>query len=119
LPAGLRYAGVAALGGKIYVAGGVTTGGTSRAVFAIDPAAGTVTRIGTLPTGVAHVAMARLGSKLLLVGGGSARILAIDPSGGVTTAGRLPAALADPAAVAENGKVYVLGGGTNAVYQLG
>jgi outer membrane protein assembly factor BamB len=119
LPAGLRYAGVAALGGKIYVAGGVTTGGTSRAVFAVDPAAGTVTRIGTLPTGVAHVAMARLGSKLLLVGGGSARILAIDPSGGVTTAGRLPAALADPAAVAENGKVYVLGGGTNAVYQLG
>jgi hypothetical protein len=56
----------------------------------------------------------------LLVGGGSARILAIDPQARtVTTAGRLPSALADPTAVALNGHVFVLGGGTNAVYELG
>ncbi|HEY6836573.1 MAG TPA: hypothetical protein VI142_08995 [Gaiellaceae bacterium] len=119
LPAGLRYAGVAALGGKIYVAGGLTTAGLSRAVYAVDPAARTVTRIATLPTALAHVALAARGQRLLLVGGGSSRVLAIDPSGRVTTAGRLPTTLADPAAVALNGHVYVLGGGTNAVYQLG
>jgi N-acetylneuraminic acid mutarotase len=104
---------------KIYVAGGLTTAGLSRALYAVDPAARSITRIGTLPAPLAHVALAPLGQRLLLVGGGSARILAIDPSGNVTTAGRLPAPLADPAAVAENGHVYVLGGGTNAVYQLG
>jgi hypothetical protein len=120
LPAGLRYAGVAALGNTIYVAGGLTTAGLSRAVYAVDLTRRAVTRIGTLPTPLAHVAFAALGSRLVLVGGGSARILEIDPkSGGVTTAGRLPTPLADPAAVALNGRVYVLGGGTNAVYELG
>jgi len=119
LPAGLRYAGVAALGGKIYVAGGLTTAGLSRAVLAVDPARRTVTRVATLPTPLAHVALAALGSRLLLVGGGSARVLAIDPgSGTVAVAGRLPTALADPAAVAQDGRVLVLGGGTNAVYEL-
>ena len=37
LPAGLRYAGVASLGGRIYVAGGITTAGTSSAVYRFDP----------------------------------------------------------------------------------
>jgi hypothetical protein len=119
LPTGLRYAGVAALGGRIYVAGGLTTAGLSRAVLAVDPARGTVRRIGTLPTPLAHVALAPLGSRLLLVGGGSPRVLAIDPaSGAVTVVGRLPVALVDPAAVAEHSRVVVLGGGTNAVYEL-
>lgn len=119
LPSGLRYAGVAALNGKIYVAGGLTTSGESRAVLAVDPVARTVTRVATLPAPVAHVALAPLGSKLLLVGGGSMRVLEIDPlSGIVTVAARLPQALADPAAVAQPGRVLVLGGGTNAVYAL-
>jgi outer membrane protein assembly factor BamB len=119
LPAGLRYAGVASLGGKIYVAGGLTASGNSRAVFAVDPSRRTVTRVSTLPAPLAHVALAALGSRLLLVGGGSSRILAIDPrSGKVTVCGRLPLALADPAAVALDGRVYVLGGGSNAVYEL-
>ena len=101
------------------MAGGVTTAGLSRAVLAVDPARRTVVRVGTLPTPVAHVALAPLGSRLLLVGGGSARVLAIDPaSGSVTAAGRLPTALADPAAVAQDGRVVVLGGGTDAVYEL-
>jgi hypothetical protein len=119
LPVGLRYAGVTALAGKIYVAGGLTTSGDSRAVLAVDPAHGTVMRLASLPAPAAHVALAPLGSQLLLVGGGSSRILAIDPrSGKVAVAGRLPQALADPAAVAQHGRVYVLGGGSNAVYEL-
>jgi hypothetical protein len=120
LPAGLRYAGVAALGRKMFVAGGLTTSGDSSAVLSVDPANGAVRHIATLPKPESHVALAPLGSRLLLVGGGSARILSIDPQAGtVTTVGRLPTALADPAAVALNGHVFVLGGGTNAVYELG
>lgn len=120
LPAGLRYAGVAALDGKIYVAGGLTTAGETRQVLAVDPARRTVTRVATLPEPLAHVALAPLGSRLLLVGGGSSRVLSIDPQARtVKNAGRLPAALADPTAVALNGHVFVLGGGTNAVYELG
>ena len=120
LPAGLRYAGVAALGSKIYVAGGLTTAGASRAVYAVDPAARTVTRVATLPRPIDHAALAALGSRLLLVGGGSRQVLAIDPGAGtVTPAATLPQALTDPAAVARSGRVLVLGGGTNAVYALG
>ena len=120
LPQGLRYAGVGALDGRIYVAGGLTTSGASRAVLAVDPVAGTVTQVATLPTPVAHVALARAGSRLLLVGGGSRRVLEIDPQAGtVSAAARLPKPLSDPAAVNQNGRVLVLGGGTNAVYALG
>ena len=80
LPTGLRYAGVTALNGKIYVAGGLTTSGEISTVYAVDPARRTVRRIATLPAPLAHVALAPLGSRLLLVGGGSSRILAIDPA---------------------------------------
>jgi outer membrane protein assembly factor BamB len=119
LPAGLRYAGVAALGGQIYVAGGLTVSGESRAVLAVDPAAGTVTRVATLPRRLAHVAMAPLGSRLVLVGGGSRSVLAIDPAAGtVGVAGSLPRTLSDPAAVAQGGHVLVLGGGSNSVYEI-
>jgi outer membrane protein assembly factor BamB len=120
LPVGLRYAGVAALGSKIYVAGGLSTSGPTRAVYAVDPAVGTVTRVGTLPRALDHVALAPLGSRLLLVGGGSRQVLAFDPgSGSVKQVANLPEALTDPAAVPHRGRVLVLGGGGNAVYALG
>jgi hypothetical protein len=120
LPVGLRYAGVAALGSKIYVAGGLAQSGATSAVYAVDPVARTVRQVATLPRPVDHAALAPLGSRLLLVGGGSRQVLAIDPGrGSVTTVANLPAALTDPAAVAQDGRVLVLGGGTNAVYALG
>jgi DNA-binding beta-propeller fold protein YncE len=117
LPAGLRYAGVAALDGKIYVAGGVTPAGESDAVFVVDPARGTVRRLGTLPAPVAHAPLVALGGKLYLVGGTTsggapvARIVRIDPwSGSTTVAGRLPHPLADSAAVRVGSRAIVLGG---------
>jgi outer membrane protein assembly factor BamB len=119
LPYGLRYAGVAALGGRIYVAGGLTTAGPSRAVYAVDLAAGTVTRIATLPAPLDHVALAALGSRLLLVGGGSRTVLAIDPARRTVRAvAHLKQALTDPAAVSLGGSIYVLGGGTADVLRL-
>lgn len=120
LPFGLRYAGVAALGSKIYVAGGLALSGATRAVYAVDPVGGTVRQVATLPWPIDHAALAPLGSRLLLVGGSSRQVLAIDPvRGRVTPVANLPQALTDPAAVAQAGRVLVLGGGTNAVYALG
>jgi hypothetical protein len=120
LPSGLRYAGVTALGPKLYVAGGLTLAGASRAVYAVDPSTRSVTKVATLPRPLDHVALAPLGSRLLLVGGGSRQVLAVDPrSGTVAPVANLPQPLSDPAAVADRGHVLVLGGGTNAVYALG
>ena len=120
LPVGLRYAGVAALGSNIYVAGGLATTGATNAVYAVDPVARTVRQVATLPRPVDHAALAPLGSRLLLVGGGSRQVLAIDPArGSVTPVANLPQAPTDPAAVEQAGRVLVLGGGTNAVYAVG
>ncbi len=120
LPVGLRYAGVAALGGRVYVAGGVTTTGTSRAVYAFDPRTGRVSRVATLPAPVAHAPLVALGGALYLVGGdGRDTVLRIRPDGTVAVAGRLPAPLANAAAVALGGSVYVLGGdGSDAVLRI-
>jgi outer membrane protein assembly factor BamB len=126
LPVGLRYAGVASRGTKIYVAGGLSPGGETRAVFAVDPSARSVRRIATLPFAVAHAALATLGGSLYLVGGRSATgtalatVLRIDPgTGAVTRAGRLPQALEDPAAVTLGDRIVVLGGaGSNAVLSI-
>jgi DNA-binding beta-propeller fold protein YncE len=117
LPTGTRYAGVAALGNSIYVAGGLTTAGESRAVYRVDPRAGTVTRFATLPQPVAHAPLAELGGALYLVGGTAANgtplqgIERVDPhSGAVTRAGQLPRPLADAAAVTLGKQIVVLGG---------
>jgi hypothetical protein len=117
LPVGLRYAGVAVLGRRIYVAGGVTTSGVSDSVFAVDPLRHRVRVVASLPGPVAHAPLASFGGALYLVGGTGAsgasvdRILRIDPrSGAVTIAGHLPEPLADAAAVPVGARVIVLGG---------
>src|SRR5712691_6319607 len=127
LPQGLRYSGVTALGGKIYVAGGLTTSGETRAIQTVDPATGTVQRIGTLPRAVAHAPLVATGGALYLIGGqtaggaASAAILRIDPrTGRAQAVGHLPEPLADAAAAVVDSRVIVLGGTstapTSAVY---
>jgi len=120
LPVGLRYAGVAALGGRVYVAGGVTTTGTSNAVYAFDVHARTVSRIATLPAPIAHAPLARLDRQLYLIGGdGRSTILRISAGGSVSVAGRLPHPLANAAAVTVGRSIVVLGGdNSDAVYAL-
>ena len=122
LPGGTRYAGVAALGNAIYVAGGVTPAGTTAAVYRVDVDAGRVSRIGTLPRPVAHAPLVATRGALWLVGGdGSRSVLRIDPrTGKVSVAGRLPAPLANAAAVTlPDGRIAVLGGdGSSAVWLL-
>jgi hypothetical protein len=126
LPVGLRYAAVAAESGTIYVAGGLSPSGETRAVFAVDPAARSVRRIATLPVAVAHAALASLHGSLYLLGGRDASgaalasVLRIDPTTGkVSRAGHLPRALEDPAAVTLGNAIVVLGGaGSSAVLSL-
>jgi N-acetylneuraminic acid mutarotase len=117
LPAGLRYAGVASLGGRVYVVGGVTTAGTSTAILVFDPALGTLRRIGSLPRPVAHGALVALGRSLYLIGGADAAgaplatITCIDPRTGETNgAGSLPEPLSDAGAAATGGAIVVVGG---------
>jgi outer membrane protein assembly factor BamB len=120
LPVGLRYAGVASLDGRLYVAGGVTTAGTSAAVYRFDPAARSVVRVATLPRPVAHAPLVTLDGALYLIGGeGSDAIWRISPGGSVTLAGRLPQPLANAGAVAIGRAIYVFGGdGSDAVLRI-
>jgi hypothetical protein len=116
LPTGTRYAGVAALGRTIYVAGGLTIAGATRAVYAVS-LGGSVRRMATLPAPEDHAALAALGGTLYLVGG--RRVLAIDPSSGkVSAAALLPRSLSDPTATTVGNRIVVTGGGTNDVWEL-
>ena len=114
LPAGTRYAGVAALGSSIVVAGGLTPAGATAAVYTVDPKTHAVRRTATLPAPEDHAGMAALGGALYLVGG--REILKIVPGGGVSVAARLPVSLADPAVVALGKRIVIVGGGTDGVY---
>jgi Kelch motif/PQQ-like domain len=126
LPVGLRYSGTTSVNGTIYVAGGLSPGGETRSVYAVDPVERSVHRVATLPFPVAHAALAALGGSLYLVGGRSASgnalatVLRIDPRSGVVgRAGHLPVPLADPAAVTLGDEVVVLGGsGSSSVLSL-
>jgi kelch-like protein 17 (actinfilin) len=126
LPTGLRYAGVAALHGTIYVAGGLSTTGETAAVRAVDPVSGSVQRVATLPARNAYGALVAFHGALFLIGGKTAAgtavatVLRIDPAAHrVTVAGRLPHGLAEPAAVSRADDVLVVGGeGSRAVLSL-
>jgi hypothetical protein len=69
LPQGLRYAAVAALDGRIVIAGGVGPGGASAAVYELDPGTGRVVRVGSLPVPLAHAAAVTLAGSVYVVGG--------------------------------------------------
>jgi len=123
LPVPVRYAGVAAAGGKVVIAGGSLPNGTaSRAVYVFDPGSRAVRRLGSLPWPTTHAAAAALGDRVLLIGGRSAapntptaRIAAIDPrQGSIRLAGRLPRAVSDAAVTAVDHGVVVAGGRSHA-----
>ncbi len=78
LPFALAGASAGDLGGVIYLAGGVSPAspeatpsapGPVHAVFAFDPATGSVLRAGSLPVAVAYAGSAVEGDRLYLVGG--------------------------------------------------
>ncbi len=117
LPSGLRYAGVASFGGRIYVAGGVTAAGVSSALFVFNPSNGRVRRIGSLPRAVGHGSLVALGAWLYLIGGTDTTgrplptMIRINPrTGAAGIAGALPRPLADAGTVTSDGAIVVVGG---------
>jgi Kelch motif len=120
LPDGLRYAAVAAVGGKVIIAGGSAgpSESLSDAIYSFDPASGALRRIGHLPVPLTHASAASIDGQVLVVGGRrqldgdqTSTILDIDPrTGRVHRAGRLPVALSDAAVAAIGGHVVVAGG---------
>jgi N-acetylneuraminic acid mutarotase len=117
-PQPLRYAAVAAIGGKLVIAGGSTPSAASRDILELDPAGGGVRRIGQLPRTLTHAAAVPLGRYVYVIGGRGAtpgtpadRIFAVDPATGhVTAAGRLPRPLSDVSAAAIGNAILVAGG---------
>lgn len=131
LPLSLRYPAVAAVAGKLVIAGGTHGEAAQREILRFDPASGRVTAIGRLPDPLTHASAVALEGRVYALGGrGSAstsqtrEILAIAPATGeVTKAGRLPVALSDTAAAVMGGRVVLAGGqgvsGTeSAIYSL-
>ena len=96
LPFPLRYAAVAAAGGRLVIAGGSLENGTaSSAVLEFTPGRGPVRLIGRLRAPTTHAAAAALGGVVYVIGGrgatvGSAtgRIVAVDPAQPSSAAGR-------------------------------
>ncbi len=126
LPVGLRSAAVVLLRNTLYVAGGRTSVGLSRRVFAVDIGSGAVTSLGQLPEAVSQAVLIEHGTKLYLLGGVDSagdpvhKVISIDPATGrPAAAGRmvhdLPGAAAPPTATGAlvvdppSGKVFRLG----------
>jgi N-acetylneuraminic acid mutarotase len=117
-PSPRRTAALAAVGGRVLIAGGTTGTTAVRTILSFDPATGRVRRIGSLPFPLTHAAGATLNGRLLVIGGRSDSltgqhhtILAVDPvTGAVRQAGSLPGALSDAGAASLGNRVLVLGG---------
>jgi DNA-binding beta-propeller fold protein YncE len=128
LPYAVRYAAVAAAGGRLVIAGGsLENGSASAAVLAFRPGSTTAVRIGRLPAPTTHAAAATLGGIAYVIGGRGAeldtpvgRIVAVAPrTRRIRTAGTLLSPRSDLAAAALGNRILVAGGrgtgGTEAV----
>jgi non-specific serine/threonine protein kinase len=69
MPAGRGAGGAAAIGGRIYVAGGVAPSGLATSTFVFDPAAGSWSTAPGLLTPREHLGVTALDGKLYVVGG--------------------------------------------------
>jgi N-acetylneuraminic acid mutarotase len=116
LPEALRDPAVALHAGKLYVAGGRTAAGPTKAVYVVRLAAGTVSVLGQLPRAVAGGTLVVADGTLFLLGGKGesgpvASVTRIDPATGrIEAAGKMPRPLAGAAAVRAGGSTLVLGG---------
>jgi hypothetical protein len=88
LPDGVRSPAVFLLRHTLYVAGGLSGSGLSRAVYAVDVGSGAVTALGKLPDAVDRAVLVSHGTKLYLLGGRTSSgdpshmVVSIDPATG-------------------------------------
>jgi len=123
LPFAVRYAAVAATGGRLVIAGGsLQSGAASTVVLGFKPGARSVVRIGRLPAPTTHAAAAGLDNVVYVIGGRgtsvgtpTARIVAVDPATHrVQLAGALASPRSDLAAAGIVGGRILLAGGRGA-----
>jgi len=118
LPYGLRYAAVAASGGRLVIVGGSRGETATRAILSFDPTTGVVRRIGDMPAPITHAATVALGAYVYVLGGRgslsgsqSAAIVAIDPATGrALRVGALPIPLSDASALPVDERIWLVGG---------
>jgi N-acetylneuraminic acid mutarotase len=118
MPNPVRYAAAAAIGSRIYVAGGTTGTQARREILEIDPKTHRTRVVARLPGPIAHAAGATLGGLFYVLGGRddsltgqTSAIWAFDPATRrLRRAGRLPKALSDLAAVTDGDHLVVVGG---------
>ena len=119
LPIALRYAAVAAAGGKLIIAGGTQPDGSATStVYSFDPGSGGLSAIGKLPAPTTHAAGASIGTTAYVIGGRGSilntpttRIVAIDPATRkIRAAGTLSTPLSDLSAVGQGDFILLAGG---------
>jgi hypothetical protein len=122
LPVPVRYAAVAGAGKRIWVFGGLTPAGNTRAIQRINLATGTAAVVGLMPAPISAATAVTLAGRIFIAGGqvtmeggarlvASRKVLAYDPvHRRVTTAGRLPVAVTNAAAAVIGGTAYLVGG---------
>ena len=122
LPVPVRYPAVAGAGTRIWVFGGQTRSGLTRAVQQVSLATGKAAVVGHLPDPVTGAAAFVLGDRVYVAGGQvlprgrhgldtSGDVLAFDPRhDAVAPAGRLPVPVANAAAAVLAGTAYLVGG---------
>jgi len=101
--------------GRVLLVGGVTANGsTSNGVFYLDTATGALAELPNLPVATHDAAGAAIGSRYVVVGGGSsapaATVQTLSPGAGTTTQAVLSAARADASGVSVGNTAYVVGG---------
>jgi hypothetical protein len=121
LPVPVRYAAVAGTGQQIYVFGGQTPAGPSRAIQRVNLATHRAAVVGRLPMPVTGATAFTLGGRIFIAGGQvTTRRGALVPTGAVlayaparhsaATAGWLPVPVSNAASVVLRGIAYVVGG---------
>jgi hypothetical protein len=103
------------LGGKIYLAGGLSpSGGSTGAIVRIDPASGRSAPAGTLALAGHDAGAAVLSGQGVVFGGGTiastAATQSFAPGGNATPAGTLPTARSDLGVAEVDGHAYIVGG---------
>jgi outer membrane protein assembly factor BamB len=118
LPFAVRYAAVAAVSGRLIIAGGTGVDGLSDAIWSYDPADGSVVQVGVLPHPLTHASAVTLGGRVYVIGGRhavsgeqTAEIVEIDPASAQSAVvGALPQPLSDAAVALVGGNIVVAGG---------
>jgi hypothetical protein len=121
LPFAVRYAAVAAVDGRLIIAGGTGVDGVSDAIWTYTPNDSVdraVVQIGVLPHPVTHATAVALGGRIYLVGGRrsisgdqTAQIVEINPASALAVVvGTLPRPLSDAAVASIGGRIIVAGG---------